>query len=81
MVNVKRNVFFNIIMVAFGAENSPHCEEYRDILAKYQTQMSDYETCIIKSAEQVAQIRIYENTLTSGLQHQVDALRRDQRWA
>ena len=42
--------------------------------------MNDYERCITKSAEQTAQIRTYESIIISGLQHQVDGLRRDQSW-
>ena len=75
-----KGYLFSLLMVGFASEEFTHCLEYRDILAKYQTQMNDYESCITKNAEQTAQIRSYENVITSGLQHQVDALRRDQSW-
>ena len=73
----------NLFIVGLGNEavGHSHCTEYREILQKYQVLLSDYETCITKSGEQTAQIRTFQNTITSGLQSQIDGLRRDQRWA
>jgi len=70
-------IVLNLFIVNCGGEDFSHCVEYKDILQNYQIMMSSYETCITKSAEQKAQIRNFENTITSGLQHQIDGFRRD----
>jgi|ERR1712130_376478 len=54
---------------------SGHCQEYSEILGNYQSLLVDHQKCLVENGEKVAQIRTFENMVTSGLQKQLDTIR------
>jgi len=78
------NIFSLVLTTAYFAiagdvGEYPHCTEYRDILQKYQILLGDFQTCVTQNGEQHAEIRVYQNLITGGLQAQLNALKQEQR--
>ena len=78
-----RNILFTFSFLYFesAAEDIeyPHCTEYRHILQKYQDVLNDHQKCMTQNGEQRAELRLYQNLITSGLQTQINDIKREER--
>mgnify|MGYP000449230500 CR=1 FL=1 len=67
------------LLVRTGNSAEDTCFECREVLGQYKDLVGEYESCIQKSGEQVAQIGTLQGLIVSGLQNEIASLRREYR--